>query len=151
MARTRDLISSLINITASWDVPFHQLQQLQGLHYGATFEPLCAPNISDDLRLVPNGFSMRHKYHWDASNSYNVMKWVQHHWNQGIMVFTHCDKGRTLHKWIFHIFHNGWMDCRCAFHVVLCLYCCVTDRTYVAAHEAYWLMGFPKIKHWGVR
>ena len=27
------------------------------------------------------------------------------------------------------IFHKGWMDCSNAFHVILCLYCCVTDRT----------------------
>ena len=38
-----DLISSLINIALSRDVPFHQLQQLQCLHHGATYIPLCAP------------------------------------------------------------------------------------------------------------
>ena len=35
MARARDLISSLINVASSRDVPFHQLQQLQCLHHGA--------------------------------------------------------------------------------------------------------------------
>ena len=29
----------------------------------------------------------------------------------------------------FRIFHNGWMNCRDAFHAVLYLYCCVMDRT----------------------
>jgi len=37
------------------------------------------------------------------------------------------------------------MDCRDAFHAVLCLYCCITDKEY----EAYWLMGFPIINLWG--
>ena len=36
-ARARDLISSLINVIPSQDVPFHQPRQLQCLHYGATF------------------------------------------------------------------------------------------------------------------
>jgi len=35
----RDLISSLINIASSRDVPFHQPQPLQCLHHGATFVP----------------------------------------------------------------------------------------------------------------
>ena len=46
-AWARDLISSLINVASSQDVPFHQPQllQLQCLHHGATFEPFCAPII----------------------------------------------------------------------------------------------------------
>ena len=39
-AGPRDLISSLINISSSWNVSFHQLQLLQYLHQGATFVPL---------------------------------------------------------------------------------------------------------------
>ena len=42
-ARATDLISSLISVTSSQDEPFHQPQQLQCLHHGATFVPLCAP------------------------------------------------------------------------------------------------------------
>ena len=38
MARARDLISLLINITLSQKMPFHQLQQRQCLYYGT---PLC--------------------------------------------------------------------------------------------------------------
>ena len=34
--RARDFISSLINVTSSSDLPFHQLQQLQCLHHGCT-------------------------------------------------------------------------------------------------------------------
>ena len=80
MARARDLISSLINVALSRDVPFHQPQQLQCLHHGATFVPLCAsilssqPRICDDLQLTSNGFSARHKYRWDTFHSYNDMK-----------------------------------------------------------------------------
>ena len=54
--RATGLISSLINITLSQDVPFHQPKQLQCLHHGVTFMPLCAPILSpqphkgDDLR-----------------------------------------------------------------------------------------------------
>ena len=36
-----DLISSLINVASSQDVPFHQPQELQCLHHGATY--LCIP------------------------------------------------------------------------------------------------------------
>ena len=43
------------------------------------------------------------------------------------------------------------MDCRDTFHVALCLYCCVTDKTYVAEYETYWPMGFPIINLWGTR
>ena len=46
-ARARDLIYSLINVAWSQDVPFHQPQQLQCLHYGTygtTY--LCAPVLS---------------------------------------------------------------------------------------------------------
>jgi len=39
-AGARDLISSLINVASSRDVPFDQLQLLQCLHKGATFVPL---------------------------------------------------------------------------------------------------------------
>ena len=42
-AGARDLISSLINVTSSGDVPFHQPQLLQCLHQGATFVPLWCP------------------------------------------------------------------------------------------------------------
>jgi len=67
-AGARDLISSLINVALSRDVSFYQLQQLQCLHRGATFEPLCVPilstqlHIDDDLWLARDGFSARHKY-----------------------------------------------------------------------------------------
>jgi len=59
-ARARDLISSLISITSSGDVPFHQPQLLQCLHHGAAFEPHCVPilslqpRIGDNLQLTRN-------------------------------------------------------------------------------------------------
>jgi len=48
MAWARYLIFSLINVASSRDMlfHFHQLQQLQCLHHGATFVPLCTPILS---------------------------------------------------------------------------------------------------------
>jgi len=40
----------------------------------------------------------------------------------------------------FSIFLNGWMNCRDAFDVVLCLYCLVMDRTWLCTKR---LMSFP--------
>ena len=39
------------------------------------------------------------------------------------------DMGRAFHEYILRIFRNGWMDRRDAFHAVLCLHCCVMDKT----------------------
>jgi len=39
------------------------------------------------------------------------------------------DMEYAFHEYTLRIFGNAWMDCRGAFHTVLCLYCCVTDRT----------------------
>ena len=51
-ARARNLISSLINVASSRDVPFRQLQQLLCLHHGATFGPLWSPILSSQLHKV---------------------------------------------------------------------------------------------------
>ena len=104
--------------------------------------------VGDNLRLMRNGFSARHKYRRDTSDCYNVMKWIQHCWNRGIMAFTHRNMGHTLNKWILHIFSNGWMDCRDAF-VVLCSYYCVQTEQNIAACKLFWLMNFPIINNWG--
>ena len=137
-ARARDLISSLINVALSQDVPFHQPQQLQCLHHGATFVPFWCPILSSQPRKV-----MICGRHVMASVqdikvtevllilclAYYVMEQIRHCWNWGIMAFTYQDMGRAFHEYILRIFSNGWMDCRDAFYAVLCLYCCVTDRT----------------------
>ena len=137
-ARARDLISSLINIASSQNVPFHQPQQLQCLHCGATFVPLWSPILSSQ----PHKVTICGK-HVMASVpdiqiaevlltlclAYYVMKQVQHCWNRGIMAFMYRDMGCTFYEHILHIFRNGWMDCRDTFYAVLCLHCCVTDRT----------------------
>jgi len=52
MARARDLMSSLINVASSQNVPFHQPQQLQCLHHGATFVLLWSPILSSQPREV---------------------------------------------------------------------------------------------------
>ena len=134
-ARARDLISSLINITLSRDVPFHQPQQLQCLHHGATFVLLWSPILSSQPRKVT--ICGRHvmallrdiqitEALLTLCLAYYVMKWVRHCWNWGIMAFTYLDMGHAFHEYILRIFRNG---CRDAFHAVFCLYCCVTDRT----------------------
>jgi len=46
-----NMIFSLINITSSQDVSFHQPQQLQCLHHDATFVPLYAPILSSQTRV----------------------------------------------------------------------------------------------------
>jgi len=138
-ARARDLISSLINVASSRDVPFHQLQQLHCLHHGGTFVPLWSPILSSQPRKVT--ICSRHvmasvrdiqiaEALLTLCLAYYVMKRVWHCWNQGIMAFTYVLRfGRVFHEYILRIFRNGWMDCRDTFYAVLCLYCCVTDRT----------------------
>ena len=54
------------------------------------------------------------------------------------MAFMYGSMGVRFTSIYFRIFRNGWVDCRDAFHAVVCLYCCVTDRTYtVAEYEVY--------------
>jgi len=52
MAKARDLISSLINVTSSWDVPFHQPQLLQCLHHSVTLVPLWSSILSSQSHKV---------------------------------------------------------------------------------------------------
>ena len=128
--RTADLISSLINVASSRDVPFHLPQLLQCLHQGVTLYPFDLPFFSSQPRKVT--ICGRHKM---ASVrdikideallvlclTYYVMKWVPHCRNWDAMAFTYQNMGRTFHKYILRIFRNGWMDCRDTFHAVLCL------------------------------
>jgi len=86
-ARARNLISSLISVDSSQDVPFHQLQLLQCLHQGATFVPFDLPSFSSQLReMTICGrhvmASVRHLKIADAllvlCLAYYVMKQVRH-------------------------------------------------------------------------
>jgi len=135
MARGRDLISSLINVASSREVPFHQPQQLQCLHHGATFVPLWSPILSSQPHKVTICgrhvmASVRDKDPWGTfhtmpcllsyEKSLKLLK--SRHYGFHVM-------GREFHEYILRIFRNGWMDCRDVFHAVLCLYCCVTDKT----------------------
>ena len=137
-ARARNLISSLINVALSQDVPFHQLQLLQCLHQGATFVSLWSPILSSQLRKVTicNRRIMASVRDTKIAETllvlclaYYVMKRVRHCWNWGVMAFTYRDMWHAFHEYILCIFRNGWMDCRDAFHAADCLYCCVTDKT----------------------
>ena len=125
MARATDLTSLLINIASSWDMPFHQLQQLQCLHHGATLAPICASHpqlvyieVTIYSRCVM--ISVRDiKTELIAAallTLFFVIKWVRHSWNWDAMAFTYRDMGHVFHKWIFCTFHNGWMDCRDGLH-----------------------------------
>jgi len=81
------------------------------------------------------------RVHWnrhDAStySSYNFMKQVQHYWNWCIMAFMYQDIVRMFHKWIFHVFRNGQMDCRDVFIMRLC------TKEMPGSHEvfeSYWI------------
>ena len=128
-ARTRDLISSLINVTSSQDVPFHQPQLLQCLHHGAHV-PL-SPILSLQLHKVTICdrhvmVSVRDMKIAEAllilCLACYFMKRVQYYWNWGVMAFTYRDMRCVFHKYILRVFHNGWMDCRGAFHAIFCVY-----------------------------
>ena len=56
------------------------------------------------------------------------------------MAFTYQDMGCAFHKYIFHIFRNGWMDYRDPFSAVFLLIL-LCNRQNIAEYEAYWLMG----------
>jgi len=53
--------------------------------------------------------------------------------------------GAHVHELVFCIFHNDWMDCRDAFHAVLCLYYCVIGQN-IAEYEE---MSILIISPWG--
>jgi len=137
-AGARDLISSLINVALSRDVPFNNHSCYSACIRVLPLYPFDLPFVSSQPRKVTicgrHGMaSVRDiKIDWALLMlclAYYVMKGVQHCWNWDAMAFTYRDMGRAFHEYILCIFHNGWMDCRDAFHAVLCLYCCVTDKT----------------------
>ena len=134
-AGARDLISSLINVASSWNVPFHQSQLLQCV---LPLYPFDLPFFFSQLRKVT--ICGRHKMAlvWDIKIdeallvlclAYYVIKRVCHCRNWDAMAFTYRDMGGAFHEYLLRIFRNGWMDCRDAFHAALCLYCWVTDKT----------------------
>jgi len=116
-ARATDLISSLINNTSYRDVPFHQSQQLQCLHHGATVPlyPFVHPFFRHNQVRWRFAASV-----WDIKIAdallilflaYNAMKQVWHCWNWGVMAFMYRDMECAFHEWITRIFCNGWMNC----------------------------------------
>ena len=79
--------------------------------------------------------------------AYYVMRQIQHSCNLGVMAFTYRDIGCTFHEFIILcISHNGWMNWRDAFLLIL-----LRNRHNIAEYEVYWLMGVPIICSWGVR
>ena len=76
MARARDLISSLNNVTSSRDDFSPTTVLASGCYLGTPLCPILSsqPLIGDDLHLAHNGFSVRNKkYHRDTSHSYNAI------------------------------------------------------------------------------
>ena len=135
-ARARDLISSLINVASSWDVPFHQPKLLQCLHQGATFVPLWSPTLSSQPRKVMIcGRHVMASVITDCWGTPHTMPCLLCYETSSTLLKSryygfHISRyGCVFHKLILRIFCNGWVDCRDTFYVVLCLYCCVTDRT----------------------
>jgi len=136
-ARARDLISSLINVASSWDVPFPQPQQLQCLHHGATFVPLWSPILSSQPGKVT--ICGRHVMAsvWDIKITealltpclaYYVMNEFDIAEIEALGFYLSRYGARV--SWVYSpYFCNGWMDCRDTFYAILCLYCCITDRT----------------------
>jgi len=140
-AGARDLISSLINIASSRDVPFHQPQLLQCLHQGATFVPLWSPILFlhnprkvticgrhgmasvRDIKINEALFVLYLAYH--------VMIRVCYCRNWDTMAFTYRDMHGACVSWVYSTYfpYFGWMNCRDAFHAALRLYCCVADKT----------------------
>ena len=126
-ARARDLISSLINVASSRDVPFHQPQLLQCLHQGATFD---LPFFSSQPRKMT--IYGRHEMASVQDIKIDEALFM-------LCLAYYASPLQKLRRYGFHYgacvsrvcspyFHNGWMDCRDAFHAVLCLYYCVTDK-----------------------
>ena len=115
-ARARDLVSLPINIASSQDVSFHQPQELQCLHHGATFVPLWSP-------ILYNRICGRHIMAsvWDIKIAeaflilriaYYIMKRVWH--------LTYRDTRCTFYKRIVHI--AGWIaEMLFTMYAVLCL------------------------------
>ena len=137
-ARARYLISSLINVASSRDVPFNQPQLLQCLHQGVTFVPLWSPILffSTAYKVTICGrHEMASIQHIKIDEAllvlflaYYAMKRVSHCRSWDAMALRYRDMGRAFHEYILRILRNGWMDWWDAFHAAVCLYCCVTDK-----------------------
>ena len=131
MARARDLVSSLINVASSWDVPFYQQQLLQclQLHQGVTFVLLCAPILSSQpCKVTICGThvmaSVRSQRHFSC---YALLTML---WNEFDSVEIEALYGFHVSRYGAHVSYSvmaGWIAEM--LHAVLCLYCYVTDRT----------------------
>jgi len=138
MARARDLISSLINVASSRDVPFHQPQQLQCWHHGATFVPLWSPILSSQLRKVTicgrhAMASVRDIQITEAlltlCLAYYVMKRVRHCWKIEALWLSRIEIWGTRFTSIFSVM-VGWIaEILFMMFFAYSVYCCVTDRT----------------------
>ena len=128
-AWARDLISSLINVASSWDLSFHQPQQLQCLHHGTTFIPLWSPILSSQSRKVT--ICGRHLMasvrgiQLACCVMSSTLRKLKHYGSHVSKYGAHVSQVHILS--IFSLMAR-WIAEICTFYVVLCLYCCVKDR-----------------------
>ena len=106
---------------------FHLPQQLQCLHHGTTLIPpilssqphkvtICGRHIMGSVRDIKITEAL-------LILCYEASLEIEALWLSCI------DTWNVYFTSVLSIFCNGWMDCRNTFHTVLCLYCCITDRT----------------------
>jgi len=126
MATARDLISSLINVASSRDVPFHQPQLLQCLHHTLPLYPFDLPYFSSQpCKVTICGrhvmASVRDIKIAEAllvlCLTYYVMKWVRHCWNWGVMVFTYRDMGHAFSQ-VYSLVSRGQTFFSCGPHTL---------------------------------
>ena len=144
-ATARDVISSLINVASSRDVPFHQPQQLQCLHHAATFVSLCAPILcSQPCKVTICGrhlmASVRGIKIAEAllilCLAYYVIKLVRYCWNWGIMVLRDGARISRAYSPYFLLWLDGLQRCFswCSLLILLC------NGQNITECVAYWLM-----------
>ena len=134
IARPRNLTSSLINVTLSQDVPFHQPQQLQCLNHGATSVPLCATNLqTNPLKMTICGRHVMARHKDCRATSHTIPCSLCYKTSSALL---------KLRRYGFHVSRYGvhvsrvyspcfplWLDgLQKSSSWCFLLHCCVTDR-----------------------
>ena len=94
MERATGLISSLLNVASSWDVPFHQPQYLQYMYHGLTFVLV----FSLTMQGVNLWCWLCHAFHLHFLKQHvqkflilffvcNALQWVEHSYKQTYLTF----------------------------------------------------------------
>ena len=129
-AKAMGLIFILFNVNSFGDMPFRQPKQLQHLHH-AWFLPKLTFVLHSFLHsCVGNdsryGFGVQDLNKHGHFLHYSLLVFEELEVKQSIVI--HHDQlthpllfGVRFNDQTFHIFFNGWINCRNAFHAVLCL------------------------------